>query len=104
MEDQGIGTFIMMGLINASPTLKANYNRQAQTQGLKAFEASEDVYTALPGVPTSDLEEVDILCKRHLEKIRTVLRQGHAKATDSHVRGKIGFLLRVVDTALESEQ
>lgn len=104
MEDQGIGTFIMMGLINASPTLKANYNRQAQTQGLKAFEAAEDVYTALPGVPTSDLEEVDILCKRHLEKIRTVLRQGHAKATDSHVRGKIGFLLRVVDTALESEQ
>ena len=101
MEDHGIGVYIMQALINSSDVLKANYNREAAQTGLAtAFDS--DIYTSLPGVPTAYLEDMDIICKRHLEKVRDVLRSGRARA-DAATRGKIDLLLRIADTALDTK-
>ena len=45
---------------------------------------------------------MDIICKRHLEKVRDVLRSGRARA-DAATRGKIDLLLRIADTALDTK-
>ena len=102
-EDQSLGMYIMQTLVNSSPLLKANYERHADPlrTGL-APDTPAEVYTEMPGVPTAYLEEKDILCKRHLESVCAILRQGRARA-DTATRGKIEFLLRIAQTALDNE-
>ena len=100
-EDQSLGIYIMQALVSSSPLLKANYERHADPLRT-GVSAADDIYTEVPGVPTVWLEEKDILCRQHLEKVRTMLRQGRERATDSNVRGRIDFLIHIADTALDN--
>jgi hypothetical protein len=101
-EDQSLAIYMAQTLINSSPVLRANYDRHSDPlrTGL-AGDAGQDLFTPLPGVPTAYLEEMDILCKQHLEKLRTLLRQGRARAKDANVRGRLDFLIHIADTALD---
>ena len=101
-EDQSLGVYMVQTLIGSSPVLKANYDLHADPLRTGASGGSaEDLFTPLPGVPTAYLEEMDILCKQHLEKVRTLLRQGRSRASDANVRGRLDFLIHVADTALD---
>lgn len=98
-EETSLGMYIMLGLINSSPVLKSNYERNANPMNTLA----EEVYAPLEGVPTAYLEERDILCRQHLEKVLSVLRSGRSRASDINVRGRIDFLIRIAETALDSD-
>lgn len=101
-EDQSLGIYIMQTLVSSSPLLRANYERHADPLHLADDGVADVLYTPVPGVPTAYLEEKDILCKRHLESVRSILRQGRARATDAGVRGRIDFLIHLSDTALDN--
>ena len=100
-EDFSIGVYMAQTLIGSSPVLRARYDLQADPLGGRHLALPEAVVTPLTGIPAAYVEEMDILCKQHLEKVRSVLRQGSARATDPDVKGRIAFLIRVADTALE---
>lgn len=99
-EDMSLGIY-MMYLINSSPVLKAAYTRAADPLGGRELARLEEVFTPVEGIPVVYVEELDLLCKQHLEKIRSWLRQGSAHATDPDAKAQIAFLLHVADTALE---
>ena len=99
-EDMSLGIY-MMYLINSSPVLKAAYTRAADPLGGRELARLEEVFTPVEGIPVVYVEELDLLCKQHLEKIRSWLRQGSARATDPDAKAQIAFLLHVADTALE---
>ena len=101
-EDQSLAIYIFQALIASSPVLKANYDFHADPlrTGV-AVDAAEDFFTPVPGVPTAYLEELDMLCKQHLEKVRTMLRSGRSRATDANVKGRLDFLIHLADTALD---
>ncbi len=100
-EDFMIGVYMMQTLVNSSPVLKASYTRNADPLGGKGLLLPEAVFTPLTGVPVVYLDELDIICKQHLEKVRSVLKQGMSRAADEDLKGRFGYLLRVADTALD---
>ena len=101
-EDQSLAIYMAQTLIAQSPVLRASYDRHADPlrTGVTGGSA-EDLFTPVPGVPTTYLEEMDILCKQHLERVRNLLRQGRSRATDADVRGRLDFLIHLADTALD---
>jgi hypothetical protein len=103
-EEMAIGMYMTQALINNSPVLKMNYDMEADPHPSKlGLMSTEDLYAPLVGVPTTYIEEMDILSKQHLEKCLAMLRQGRSRASDANVRGKIDFLIRVAETALNSD-
>lgn len=102
-EEMGLAMYMSQVLLGSSPVLKMNYEREANPRPQGVVSAENDIFAPLTGVPAAYMEEMDIIARRHLEQVRGMLRQGRARASDVNVKGKIDYLLRIADTALDME-
>ena len=61
---------------------------------------NDGLFIPLSGVGIVDVEGQDIIAKKALKNARKALVAGRSRASDSYTRGKIDFLVHVIDVSL----
>ena len=87
----------MRALMVMSPVLKSNFDTAFR---MNEKSLDDGLYMPLSDVSAVDAEGQDIVARKALENARKALVSGRARARDSHVAGKIDFLIYCADVAL----
>lgn len=95
-EDDMIMRYLR-SLIVMSPVLKSNFYTAFRMEQ-ESFK--DGLFIPLSGVGIVDVEGQDIIAKKALKNARKALVAGRSRASDSYTRGKIDFLVHVIDVSL----
>lgn len=87
----------LRALMLMSPVLKSNFDTAFR---MNEKSLDDGLYMPLSGVSPIDMEGQDVVAKKALENARKALISGRARARDSHVAGRIDFLIYSADVAL----
>ncbi len=95
-EDDMIFRYIR-ALMGLSPVMQSNFDTAFHNDRPK----TRSYFIPLEAVSSVDTEGQDIVARKALGNARKALVSGKAKASDKYVRGKIEFLIHVIDVCLE---
>ena len=99
-EDDMIMRYLR-SLIVMSPVLKSNFDMAFH---VSRKSLSEDIFLPLSGIGAVDVEGQDIVAMKALQNARKSLVAGRSRASDPYTRGKIDFLVRVIDVSLNMQK
>ncbi|MCQ2148008.1 MAG: zinc-dependent metalloprotease [Bacteroidales bacterium] len=99
-EETAIGMYLSW-LMSFSDLAKTNY--KAATGGKSLYLSEDEISMSSPDIIYEDKASLEVLCFASLRKAKTSLQKGMSLCKDSVTKGRIKYLISMIDAATEGK-